>query len=188
MRRMTLLTPPDLRSQALKRSRFAAGQRRHPQACEPLSAAWFDLLLTALSIPAAALRAQRGAAPRVAVDDELDDVDWEGDGGDGDAAAHGVRADPSSGDWLFWSFLMCMAIAALPLVGIRWTTPEGAQMAECLDDVVLWALPVFLALPWLFLGCVGTLVFRPAARTGAACWTFGAALAFGAAALCALVA
>lgn len=89
------------------------------------------------------------------------------------------RADPSSLEWLFWGFLLCMAIAALPLVGIRWTTPEGAQMGEVLDDVVLLALPVLVPLPFLFAGCVGVLASNAASRTPSALASFAMAVVIG---------
>jgi hypothetical protein len=89
------------------------------------------------------------------------------------------RADPSSLEWLFWGFLLCMAIAALPLVGVRWTTPEGAQMGEVLDDVVLLALPVLVPLPFLFVGCVRVLASNAASRTPSTLASFAMALAIG---------
>jgi hypothetical protein len=93
---------------------------------------------------------------------------------------------PEPCDWLFWSFFMCMAVAALPLVGIRWTTPEGAHQATAFEDALLLALPVVLPLPFLLIGCVATLAWRPSARTPGAWIGFGAALALGSAALHAL--
>lgn len=98
------------------------------------------------------------------------------------------RADPASLDWVFWGFLLCMAIAALPLVGIRWTTPEGAQMGESIDDVLLLALPVLIPLPGLFAGCIGVLTLNTASRTAASLVSFGAGIAIGLAAMHAVLA
>ena len=74
----------------------------------------------------------------------------------------------ASRDWLFWSFFMCMAIAALPLVGIRWTAPDVASMDCAFEDAVLLALPVIVPLPFLFVGCTGSLIFHRDSRTPAA--------------------
>ena len=93
------------------------------------------------------------------------------------------RSDPASLEWLFWGFFLCMAVAALPLVGIRWTTPEGAQLGEALDDVLWLALPVLLPLPCLFAGCVGALVLNTASRTAASLAGFGLGIAIGLAAV-----
>jgi len=98
------------------------------------------------------------------------------------------RADPASLEWLFWSFFLCMAVAALPLVGIRWTTPEGAQLGEALDDILWLALPVLLPLPCLFAGCVGALVLNAASRTAASLAGFGLGIAIGLAAVHAVLA
>ena len=43
------------------------------------------------------------------VAEELDEPDWPG-------PLHKEAADPPTREWLFWGFLICMAIAALPLV------------------------------------------------------------------------
>ena len=98
-----------------------------------------------------------------------------------------VSASPASRDWLFWSFFMCMAIAALPLVGIRWTAPDVASMDCAFEDAVLLALPVIVPLPFLFVGCAGSLIFHRDSRTPAAFGIFGAAMAIALAAAHALL-
>lgn len=112
--------------------------------------------------------------------DSLDDEWVDPDGLD---AAPPRPARPAWREWLFWSFLMCMALAALPLVGARWTTPQSALTGGDCGDVLLWALPAVVALPFLFLACVGELAFRPASRTPAAWGTFAAAIVIALAAL-----
>jgi hypothetical protein len=102
------------------------------------------------------------------------------------AAAGNGRQAPREG--LFWSFFMYTAVAALPLVGMRWTTPEAALRSGALQDALLLALPVAVPLPFLFLGCLTTLALHPASRTPAALGTFGVAMLVGLAALHALVA
>ena len=115
------------------------------------------------------------------VAEELDEPDWPG-------PLHKEAADPPTREWLFWGFLICMAIAALPLVGIRWTTPEWARTAAAFEGAVLLALPVLAVLPFLFLGCVGALASHPASRTPAAFVALAAAVAIGLAAVHALMA
>jgi hypothetical protein len=127
------------------------------------------------------------AAPAADLAEDLDELDifdeaqWQ----EGTPAS---GAEPPPREWLFWSFLMGMAITALPLAGVRWTTPQAALTAGACGDVLLWALPVVMVLPFLFLGCVLELAFRPASRTPAAFGAFGAAIVIGLAAVRALVA
>jgi len=113
--------------------------------------------------------------------EEWDEVNWQ-------EAPGRTSTEPSQWEWLFWGFFLCMALAALPLVGIRWTTPEVALAGRAFKDAVLLALPVVVPLPFLFLGCVTALAHHAASRTPAAFAAFGAAMAIGLAALHALVA
>ncbi|MDM0073812.1 hypothetical protein QTH90_05435 [Variovorax sp. J2P1-59] len=145
---------------------------------------WVELVVLTLSIPAAALRdwRARGTADGADALEELDEVEWQ------EAAAATAHETPVPQDWLFWSFFMCTAIAALPLIGIRWTTPEVASTACAFEDAILLALPVVIPLPFLFMGCVGVLVFQPASRTPAVFGIFGVAMALALAAAHALLA
>ena len=93
---------------------------------------------------------------------------------------------PAPGDWLFPSFFLCMAVAALPLIGTRWTTAEGMASWHAIEDVLLLALPVLVPLPFLFVACVVALAFHPASRTPAAFGFLCVAIAIGLAALHAL--
>ncbi len=111
---------------------------------------------------------------------------------DADAPWQAVPAEPEPSsaaprEWVFWAFLMCMAIAALPLVGMRWTTPPPVAESAALEDALLLALPVVIPLPFLFLECLAELALRPAARTAIAYGTLGAGLAMGLAAMLALL-
>jgi hypothetical protein len=111
---------------------------------------------------------------------------------DDDTSWQAVPAEPAAAsaaprEWVFWAFLMCMAIAALPLVGMRWTTPPPLAESAALEDALLLALPVMIPLPFLFLECLAELALRPAARTVAAFGAVGVGLAMGLAALLALV-
>lgn len=144
---------------------------------------WLELVVLALSIPSVALRDWRARRTAGTADplEELDEVEWE------ETTAPASEA-PIPQDWLFWSFFMCTAIAALPLVGIRWTTPDVASMACAFEDAILLALPVVIPLPFLFMGCVGALTFHPASRTPAAFGIFGVAMAIALAAAHALLA
>ncbi|WP_162572268.1 hypothetical protein [Variovorax sp. PBL-H6] len=90
---------------------------------------------------------------------------------------------PVPGDWLFPSFFLCMSVAALPLLGLRWTTPEGLATWGVFADALVFALPVLMPLPFLFAGCVFVLAMRPASRTPAALGFFLASLVMGCAAL-----
>ena len=116
----------------------------------------------------------------------VDDLDapWQAVPGE-PAEPPGASAAPR--EWVFWAFLMCMAIAALPLVGMRWTTPPPLAESAALEDALLLALPVVIPLPFLFLECLAELALRPAARTAVACGTLGAGLALGLAAILALL-
>ena len=58
-----------------------------------------------------------------------------------------------------------MALAVLPLLGLRWTTPEGLTAWRVFVDALAFSLPVIIPLPFLFAGCVFTLAARPASRT-----------------------
>ncbi|MDM0109535.1 hypothetical protein QTH97_31735 [Variovorax sp. J22R24] len=155
-------------------------------AVERRAGGWLDLVVLALSVPAAALRdwRARATAGTAGVPDpleELDEVEWE-------ETKAKVSEAPIPQEWLFWSFFMCTAIAALPLVGIRWTTPDVASMACAFEDAILLALPVVIPLPFLFIGCAGALTFQPASRTPAAFGIFGVAMAMALAAAHAMLA
>jgi hypothetical protein len=176
LRRMNSLTSAPCSAQAFKRE---SADRSAPS--------WLRMLVLA-SVEAAATvrRRSRGTAEAVDVVDELDEDDWPEtpDLPDRPDVA-GDRSAPR--DWLFWSFFMCMAIAALPLVGIRWTSPDLASMDCAFEDAVLLALPVVIPLPFLFAGCVGSLAFHQASRTPAAFGIFGVAMAIALAAAHALL-
>ena len=114
--------------------------------------------------------------------DELDEVEWPQP-----LATKDGGWNPAPLEWLFGSFLLCMAIAALPLVGIRWTLPDAMRLGAALADAVVLALPVALPLPFLFLGCAAALILQPRSRTPAAFAAFTAGLAIGLAAAHALL-
>ncbi|MGJ7510142.1 hypothetical protein [Variovorax sp. GT1P44] len=118
--------------------------------------------------------------------DELDEEDWQETTPMPDRPDT-ASASPAGRDWLFWSFFMCMAVAALPLVGIRWTAADAASMECAFEDAVLLALPVVIPLPFLFVGCLGSLVFHRPSRTPAAFGIFGMAMAIALAAAHALL-
>ncbi|WP_345535237.1 hypothetical protein [Variovorax defluvii] len=106
--------------------------------------------------------------------DELDEVEW----------PHPLSTSdrgwsPPPLEWLFGSFLLCMAIAALPLLGMRWTLPGAMRLGAALTDTVVLSLPVVVPLPFLFLGCAAALILEPRSRTPAAFAAFGAAMAIG---------
>jgi hypothetical protein len=107
--------------------------------------------------------------------DSLDEVEW---------PEPFEKADPPPAprEWLFWGFFLCMAITALPLIGIRWTTPDGALTASAIGDALLWAFPAVLALPFLSLGCALELALHPTSRQPGAIAGFAASLALGLAA------
>ncbi|MDR6536619.1 hypothetical protein [Variovorax soli] len=121
-------------------------------------------------------RSQPRAAGKPASADELDEAHWP-------AALASENASPAPGDWLFPSFFLCMAVAALPLVGARWTMGAGTLTWHAVEGVVLLALPVILPLPFLFAGCVVALALHPTSRTPAASGFFCVGLGIGLAAL-----
>lgn len=114
------------------------------------------------------------------LDAELDMLDWP-------TGASAPRAVTEADEWRFWGLLMCMALVALPLIGARWASPQGALRGAACAQTLLWALPVVLALPPLFVGCVAELVKRPDARTASALGSFSAAMALAVAATLALL-
>jgi hypothetical protein len=120
-----------------------------------------------------AMRLRR--APGTDPGDSLDEVEWP-------EAFEEADPPPAPREWLFWSFFLCMAITALPLIGIRWTTPQAALTGSAIDDALLWALPAVLALPFLLLGCALELALHPASRQPGAIAGFAASLAIGLAA------
>ncbi|HJS05103.1 MAG TPA: hypothetical protein VJ832_16600 [Variovorax sp.] len=113
--------------------------------------------------------------------DQGDEPDWP-------VRQPGKSAQPTPGDWLFSSFFLCMAVAALPLIGTRWTIGEGMASWHAIEDALLLALPVLVPLPFLFVACVVALAFHPASRTPAAFGFLCFAIAIGLAALHALIA
>jgi len=121
-------------------------------------------------------RSQPRTTGKPASGDELDEADWP-------AMPAIENASPAPGDWLFPSFFLCMAVAALPLVGARWTMGAGTATWHAVEGVVLLALPVIIPLPFLFAGCVAALALHPASRTPAALGFFCVALGIGLAAL-----
>ncbi|HEY2257906.1 MAG TPA: hypothetical protein VGI11_19895 [Variovorax sp.] len=106
--------------------------------------------------------------------DTLDEAEW--------PEAFDDEDPPPPREWLFWSFFLCMAITALPLIGVRWTRPPTALTGSAIEDALLWALPAVAALPFLFVGCVGELALHPASRQPGAIAGFTASLAIGLAA------
>ena len=146
----------------------------------------FGLLALALHLLAAAVlrgrsRSRRSAADKAEPVEELDEAEWP-------ATLPEKSAQPAPGDWLFPSFFLCMAVAALPLIGTRWTTAEGMAMWRAVEEVVLLSLPVIIPLPFLFVACVVALAFHPASRTPAAFGFLCVAIGIGLAALHALAA
>ena len=113
----------------------------------------------------------------------LQDPEW-------DAVEAQRQQPPMAREWLFWALLMAVAIVALPLVGSRWTAMPMAATSgsDAGDDVLLWALPVVLALPFLLLACIRELALRRAARTPEAIGSFVLALLLALAALAAWMA
>lgn len=104
--------------------------------------------------------------------DEFDEVDW--------GCTSASKSKPQTpGDWLFPSFFLCMAIVALPLIGTRWTTPESMAAWSSFVDALVFSLPIIVPLPFLLLGCLGTLVLQPASRTPAALGFLGTAMLIG---------
>lgn len=175
---MTTHTPPASASQAFPRSDGVDrdgplhGTRRPP--------AWFKLLaLMFHALAAPGLRGKRAASEPEAAD-ELDEVDW----GYTPATESGRQAP---GDWVFPSFFLCMAVVALPLIGTRWTTPESMASWHSFADSLVFALPLIVPLPFLFLGCLGVLAFQAASRTPAAFAFLGAAMLIGIAGVHALL-
>ena len=148
--------------------------KRVQTAASARSADWREVLALAVSIPTAAWRGLRDghAVPVGGPAEDLEEVEW---------LERPSRAEsrPWPHDWMFWSFLMCTAVAALPLIGIRWTTPDVASLGCAFEDAILLALPVVVPLPFLLLGCVGALVLQPASRTPEAFGLLSAATAFG---------
>ena len=138
-------------------------------------AAWFDLMVLGFRLLAATAlqrRSQRSAMRKAAALDEWDEADL--------APPLIAKAQqPAPGDWLFPSFFLCMAVAALPLLGLRWTAPEGLTTWRVLADSLVFALPLIIPLPFLFAGCVIALAVRPASRTPAALGFLVAALVIG---------
>ena len=148
-------------------------------------AGWLRMLGLAFMSAAAVLgRRSRGEAEPLEAVDALDDTEWE----DTQETMIATPARPAPRDWLFWSFFMFMAVGALPLVGIRWSTPEGASMECAFEDAVLLALPVVIPLPLLLVGCAGSLALHSPSRTPAAFATFGVAMLIGLAAAHAVLA
>jgi len=121
----------------------------------------------------------RDAAATAATLEDLEEPDWL-------EPPCKQAASPPPREWLFWGFLICMAITAFPLLGIRWTTPEWTRTYAAFEDAVLLGLPVLAALPFLFAGCLGALARHAAARTPTAFGAFAAAMVIGIAAVHAL--
>ena len=171
---MNLLTTTPCSPQTLKRPGAERGL-----------AGWLRMLGLAFTSAVAVLgRRSRGEAEPLEAVDALDDAEWE----DTQETMIATPARPAPRDWLFWSFFMFMAVGALPLVGIRWSTPEGASMECAFEDAVLLALPVVIPLPLLLVGCAGSLAFHSPSRTPAAFATFGVAMLIGLAAAHAVLA
>ena len=141
----------------------------------------FGPLALALHLLAAAVsrgHSQRSVAGKTETVEEPDEAVWP-------ATLPKKSEQPAPGDWLFPSFFLCMAVAALPLIGTRWTT-AGMATWRAVEEVVLLALPVIIPLPFLFAACVVALAFHPASRTPAAFGFLCLAMAIGLAALHAL--
>ncbi|NDZ17100.1 hypothetical protein C7T35_28120 [Variovorax sp. WS11] len=146
--------------------------------------AWFALLVLGFHVLASPLlrgrrHRQSAAASQAEAAHELDEVAWPVP-----LTTKSMRQAP--GDWLFPSLFLCMAIAALPLMGARWTMPEGMATWNAFADALVFSLPVIVPLPFLFLGCVGMLVFKPASRTSTACGFLSASMLLGLAGIYAL--
>lgn len=178
---MTLLTHP-LASHRIKLFRFidpSAGMRDGGG----------DGLLRGLLLRQPPVTARRNDSSRLselaqlqsADDADLEELDWEE-----------VRTprctEPSSSatEWVFVSFLLCMAVAAFPVIGMRWTIEQAPLSAGVLEGMLLLALPVLIPLPFLFGGCVASLCSGQASRCVEAWGSFCLGVATGLAALCAL--
>ena len=177
---MTSLTPTPRGSRALRSASLslAGGSGRTAEAHSP---GRLDGSAGGAATPWFASGIARRAPWADSLDDELEDPDWL-------PVTLAPRRAPAPRDWIFWSFLMCMALAALPLVGARWTAPGSALTGGDCGGALLWALPVVIALPFLLLACVAELAFRPTSRTTAAFATFTAAILIALAALAGLLA
>lgn len=173
LRGMTSHTSPTTAARVFSRT-DGVDQVRHCRGARRL-AAWFELLALGFRLLAAAAlhgRSQRSAVSKAAALDDLDEADL--------APPLMAKAEqPAPGDWLFPSFFLCMAVAVLPLLGLRWTTPEGLATWRVFADALAFALPVMIPLPFLFAGCVFALAVRPASRTPAALGFLVAALVIG---------
>jgi hypothetical protein len=165
---MTSLTPTPRGSRAL-RSALLSLAGRPAEAAEAHAPGRFDGPAGVASTMWFGSKGARRSAWVDSLDDQLEDPEWL-------PTVLPERCATTPRDWLFWSFLMCMALAALPLVGARWTAPQSALTGGDCSGALLWALPVVVALPFLFLACVAELAFRPASRTSAAYTTFAAAI------------
>lgn len=146
---------------------------------------WFGLLngfrLLSASVLYGLSRRQRAATGKAEMVEELDEADR--------AAPLTLKSTRQApGDWLFPSFFLCMAVAALPLIGMHWTAPEGMATWRAFADALVFALPVIVPLPFLFLGCLGMLALQPASRTPAALGFLGVAMLIGLAGMHALFA
>jgi len=146
---------------------------------------WFGLLdrlrLLSAFVPHGLSRRQRVTTGKAEMVEELDE---------GDRAAPPTlkSTKQAPGDWLFPSFFLCMAVAALPLIGMHWTAPEGVVTWRAFADALVFSLPVIVPLPILFLGCLGLLALQPASRTPEALGFLGVAMLIGLAAMHALFA
>ncbi|CAN7735931.1 hypothetical protein LJR084_006453 [Variovorax sp. LjRoot84] len=181
---MTSHTPRATEEKAFQRADGIDEDVHHRSSRRP--PAWFKLLVLGFHVLAApVLRGRsyrrRGAASTVEALDELDEVDW-------GCASASKSERQTHGDWVFPSFFLCMAVTALPLIGTRWTTPEGMATWSSFADALVFSLPVIVPLPFLFLGCLGTLALQPASRTPAALGFLGTAMLLGLAGIHALLA
>jgi hypothetical protein len=171
---MTSYSSSAAAAQALEPAGDVDGQVRPHRGTRPLATS-LELLVAGLRLlTAAALhgRSRRSAVGKAAALDDLDNVDL--------AAPLMVKgAQPAPGDWLFPAFFLCMAVAVLPLLGLRWTTPEGLTAWRVFVDALAFSLPVIIPLPFLFVGCVFALAARPASRTPEALFFLVVALAIG---------
>jgi hypothetical protein len=145
----------------------------------------FELLMLGLRLFAAAVlpgrsHRQGAAAMDAEAVEELEEVVWP-------APLTIKSTKPAPGDWLFPSFFLCMAVAALPLIGLHWTTPQGMATWRAFADALVFSLPVIVPLPFLLVGCLGMLALQPASRTPAALGFLGGAMLIGLAGMHALI-
>jgi hypothetical protein len=178
---MTLLTHP-LASHRIKLFRFV-----HPSA--GMRDGGGDGLLRGLllrQLPATVQRNDKSRLSELPQEQSVDDADFDELDWDEVRTPRCTEPSSSAAEWLFASFLLCMAVAAFPVIGMRWTIEQAPLSGSVLEGMLLLALPVLLPLPFLFGACVASLCSGRASRCIEAWGSFCLGVATGLAALCAL--